>query len=88
MERCEDFKGVTHFYGSDGSKTLCGDETHRSETDLLGFTFAQLFAKTSAPVTCPRCATIYCKIKNSPWNEVDGGVLDKACIRAVEKIGE
>ena len=43
--------------------------------DMIGVTHAQM-PETSAPVTCPDCARLYCAIKNAPWHEVADAAMD------------
>jgi len=80
MERVKDNDGKVHFRGV-CQKTICGRVTDCK--DLLG---KPLFAmsNTGKPVTCPDCAKLYCRIKNTPWNEVDDAAMDKAMYDAVK----
>jgi len=80
MERVKDNDGAVHFVGVH-KKTLCG-RVHECN-DLLGRTFI-LWKKTSLPITCPDCAKLYCRIKNTPWNEVDDAAMDRAMFDAVK----
>lgn len=41
--------------------------------------------EVSEPVTCPECAKLYCRIKNSPWNEVEDAAMDDAIYDAVKE---
>lgn len=74
MTRTVDPNGKVHFDGANGC-TLCGISRDVVTEDLIGVTHAQM-PETSAPVTCPDCARLYCAIKNAPWHEVADAAMD------------
>lgn len=83
MERVKDEKrSVVHFKGLNG-RTLCGLERLERNDDLFA-SAGKNWPDTSESVNCPDCAKLYCRIKNAPWNEVDGDILDAACYTAVK----
>lgn len=88
MERVS-IGGVVHFNGCNNT-TLCGVNYAKMLKQLTLFTVTpNVNAKKShfvtAPVNCPCCATLYCKIKNSPWNEVEDAAMDRGIYDAVRE---
>jgi len=81
MKRMTDPHGKVHFVGANGC-TLCGVE-HMTRTEDLFTVQGANWPETTSPVTCPDCARLYCAVKNAPWPEVNGDVLDRAIYAAV-----
>jgi len=82
MERVK-VKGLTHFVGS-GRFTICGMTF--GDCDLFGKMMGT-GEKSTDPVDCPECAKLYCRIKNTPWNEVEDKALDQGIYAAVKTDG-
>lgn len=87
MERVS-IEGVVHFNGCHNC-TLCGVDYEKMLKQLMLFTVAPsrdaLKSRfTTAPVTCPDCARLYCQVKNAPWNEVQDAAMDRAMFDAVK----
>ena len=84
MKRITDGKAV-HFVTANANMCLCGEPAQRIVEELLG-PRAEPFATTDARVNCPKCAAVYCAIKNAPWNQVEDDTLDRGIFDAV-KVG-
>lgn len=84
MTRTVDPNGKVHFIGANGC-TLCGISRDVVTEDLIGVTHTQM-PETSAPVTCPDCARLYCAIKNAPWHEVADAAMDHGMAACGDKV--
>ena len=88
MTRIVGKDGVVHFRNpAEPSKTLCGEWAHKLNVDLLG-SHTEVWTETTAPVTCPKCARVYCAVKNELWNAVEDGAMDVGIMDAVKPDGE
>lgn len=70
--------GRTHFCGCHLT-TLCGLPI--VQRDLLGQPIGHA-KESNGQVDCPDCATLYCQVKNTPWNEVEDTTLDRGIYAA------
>ena len=77
--------GYVHFRNpADDLMTLCGESARDREQDLLGSVLGKQMKETSEAVTCPKCAKVYCAVKNEPWPSVDDAAMDEGIYSAVQ----
>lgn len=77
--------GRVHFRNpSDDRRTLCGETALDREQDLLGCVFGKPMKETSESVNCPKCAKVYCAVKNEPWPSVDDAAMNEGVYAAVQ----
>lgn len=69
---------------ADDRQALCGETVREREQDLLWCVFGKPMKETSESVNCPKCAKVYCAVKNEPCPSVNDAAMNEGIYAAVQ----